>query len=348
MRVLVARAHIPFARGGAEILADALIAALREAGHEADLVAIPFQSHPPKRILEHMLAAKLLDLRCAMGAPADRVVALSFPTYFAAAARKTLWLLHLHRAAYDLWDHEFGSMGASPDGTAVRAAIMAADRREIAAIEPRFTISRRVAERVRSHLSLEADALYPPVPGAERYRCEADEPYLFFPSRISSLKRQILAVQATKRAEAGIKLVLAGPPDTIALRDELMTAIAEAGGEERITYLGSISEEKKRELYARCRAVLYPPYDEDYGYVTLEAMLAAKPVITCTDSGGPLEFVVPGETGFVTPPDADGLAAAIARIAERPDEARRLGAAGRARIDTLGINWPNTIERLLA
>ena len=37
--------------------------------------------------------------------------------------------------------------------------------------------------------------------------------------------------------------------------------------------------------------VIFPPLDEDYGYVTLEAMLAAKPVITCTDSGGPLEFV---------------------------------------------------------
>ena len=348
MRVLVARAHVPFARGGAEALADALVAALREAGHEAELVAIPFQWHPPTRILDHMLAAKLLDLRCAMGAPADRVVALSFPAYYSAAARKTLWLLHLHRAAYDLWDHAFGSLAAWPDGAAVRAAIMAADRREISAIAPRFTISRRVTERVRNFLALEAAPLYPPVPGAELYRCEADEPYLFFPSRISSLKRQILAVQAMKRAGAGIKLVLAGPTETSALADELMAAIAGAGGEERVTYLGNIGEEKKRELYARCRAVVYPPYDEDYGYVTLEAMHAAKPVITCTDSGGPLEFVVPEETGFVTTPDAEGLAAAIARIAERPGEARRLGTAGRARLDALGINWPDTIERLLA
>ncbi len=339
---------MPFARGGAEALADALVAALRAAGHEAELVAIPFQWHPPKRILDHMLAAKLLDLRCAMGAPADRVVALSFPTYFAAAPRKTLWLLHLHRAAYDLWEHEFGSLAAWPDGAAVRAAIVAADRRELAAIEPRFTISRRVAGRVRKFLDLEADALYPPVPDAERYRCEADEPYLFFPSRVSSLKRQTLAVQAMRRAGAKIKLVLAGPTETLGQRDELMAAIAAAGGEERVSYLGNVSDEKKRELYARCRAVVYPPYDEDYGYVTLEAMHASKPVITCGDSGGPLEFVVPGETGLVATPDADGLGAAIARIAERPDEARRLGAAGRARLDALGINWPDTIERLLA
>ena len=46
--------------------------------------------------------------------------------------------------------------------------------------------------------------------------------------------------------------------------------------------------------YAHSLGVIFPAVDEDYGYVTLEAMLSSKPVITCADSGGPLEFVVDG------------------------------------------------------
>jgi glycosyltransferase involved in cell wall biosynthesis len=347
MRVLVARAMVPFVRGGAEILGDALLAALREAGHQAELVALPFKTDPPERILDHMLAAKLTDLSAAFGQPVDRVIALSFPSYFVAAPRKTLWLLHLHRAAYDLWEHPRGGLSHAPNGGAIRSAIMAADAREIAAMENRFTISRRVADRVRRHLGIEASVLYPPVAG-DCFRCAPAEPFLFFPSRISLLKRQIMAVRAMQRAKSGMKLVIAGPPDAPENGRELMAAIAESGAADRVEYVGAIDEERKRDLYARCSAVLFMPFDEDYGYVTLEAMRSGKPVITCDDSGGPLEFVVPDVTGHVVPPDEDAIAAAIARIAARPAEAVRMGEAGRGRLLELDLNWPATVEKLLA
>ena len=48
-----------------------------------------------------------------------------------------------------------------------------------------------------------------------------------------------------------------------------------------------ISDEEKLRLYANCLGVIYPPLDEDYGYITLEAMLAQKPVVTTRDAGGP-------------------------------------------------------------
>ena len=116
----------------------------------------------------------------------------------------------------------------------------------------------------------------------------------------------------------------------------------------RAHWLGEISEDEKIEQYARAAGVLYPPLDEDYGYVTLEAMLAAKPVITCRDSGGPLEFVVSGETGFVTEPSAAGLAEAMDRLWENRACAQRLGQAARERYAGLRISWQNVVERLLA
>lgn len=348
MRVLVTRAQVPFVRGGAEVLADALVAALREAGHQAELVALPFRADPPERILDHMLAAKLTDIGTVLGRPVDRVIALSFPSYFVSAPRKTLWLLHLHRSVYDLWEHANAGLSNVPNGNAVRSAVMAADSRELSALEHRHAISRRVADRVQRYLGIGVNVLYPPIAGAESFRCAAAEPFVFFPSRISMLKRQILAVRAMARARTGLKLVIAGSPDTAENRHELEAAIAGCGAPDRIEYVGPVSEERKRDLYARCSAVIYTPFDEDYGYVTLEAMQSAKPVITCEDSGGPLEFVVPGVTGHVVPAEEEAIAGAIAQIAARPAEAMRMGETGRGRLLDLDLTWPATVEKLLA
>jgi glycosyltransferase involved in cell wall biosynthesis len=98
-------------------------------------------------------------------------------------------------------------------------------------------------------------------------------------------------------------------------------------------------------LYAGALGVVYPPFDEDYGYVTLEAFLAAKPVITTTDAGGPLEFVQDGVNGFICEPEASSLAAAIERLAGDRALAERLGRAGRRVAET--ITWDGVIEQLL-
>ena len=84
------------------------------------------------------------------------------------------------------------------------------------------------------------------------------------------------------------------------------------------------------ELYAGSLAVVYAPFDEDYGYVTLEAFLCAKPVITATDSGGTLEFVVDDQNGFVCAPEPAAIGAALASLAA--DRAlRRTTGPGRTR-----------------
>ena len=63
--------------------------------------------------------------------------------------------------------------------------------------------------------------------------------------------------------------------------------------------------------------------------MTLEAFLARKPVITATDSGGPLEFVVDGVNGAVVAPEARALAMAINRLRGRPASRRpRTATAG--------------------
>jgi len=125
MRIIVATVQVPFVRGGAEMHAEGLRDALQREGHEAEIVAVPFKWYPPSRILDCMLACRLFDLSESSGAKIDCLIGLKFPAYFIPHPNKVLWILHQHRAAYDMWDTQLGGF---PDGAMVRSAIMEADK----------------------------------------------------------------------------------------------------------------------------------------------------------------------------------------------------------------------------
>ena len=112
-----------------------------------------------------------------------------------------------------------------------------------------------------------------------------------------------------------------------------------------MVFAGEASADRLVELYAGARAVVYAPFDEDYGYVTLEAFLSAKPVITASDSGGTLEFVRDGENGFVCAPEPSEIGQAMARLAADLDLARRLGESGLARATQ--VTWDGVVEQLV-
>ena len=76
-----------------------------------------------------------------------------------------------------------------------------------------------------------------------------------------------------------------------------------AGNDPRIRFLGFVSDGRVAGLYANALAVLFVPKDEDFGYITIEAMLSHKPVIVCKDSGEPAALVKHGASGFVVDPD---------------------------------------------
>ena len=129
--------------------------------------------------------------------------------------------------------------------------------------------------------------------------------------------------------------------------DRIRIGIAGVGklGTFHCNTLSQIAEAELVGLYAGCRAVVFAPVDEEYGYVTLEAFLSGKPVITATDSGGPLEFVEDGVTGRVVEPDVDEVAGAIAALAASPSLAAALGEAGCARARL--VTWDGVIEQLI-
>jgi len=348
MRVLVLTTQVLFTRGGAEIHAASLVDALRKAGHEADLASIPFKWYPPEKILDHMLACRLLDITEGNGLRADRVIALRFPAYYAPHPCKVLWVMHQHRMAFDLWGGPECDMALDPQGRLVREAVEKAERELIPQSRAVFANSQNVADRLSRCCGVRAEALYHPPRGAERFHGGPSGDWFYYPGRICPLKRQELVLRALAHTREAVKVIFAGRPDNPEYMEGLLSLAKKLHVEDRVRWEGHVTDERSIELYAGSCGVLYPAQDEDYGYVPLEAMLSEKPVVTCTDSGGPLEFIADAENGLVSAPEEEALAAAMDRLWKERAFGTEAGRRGRAKIDEKGITWDNVLKQLLA
>src|SRR3981189_3359831 len=114
MRIAVAAPQVPFVRGGAELMAEDLVAALRDRGHETELVTLPFKWYPGTRVLDQAFLWRPLDLTESCGGPIDRVIATKFPAYAVRHPNKVAWVLHQFRQAYDYDRTELGQFSEAP------------------------------------------------------------------------------------------------------------------------------------------------------------------------------------------------------------------------------------------
>ena len=347
MRVVIATVQVPFVYGGAEIHAAELNKALLSQGHESEIVTIPFQYSPSERILDSMLISRLLDLSHSNGQKIDRLIALKFPAYLIPHHSKVIWLLHQHRQAYELWGTRYGDLEVHPNGMQIRNSIIQADNKVFAESRGIFGNSQNVVNRLKKFNRVQADPLYHPPQNAELFHCQSEEGYFFYPSRINPSKRQDLVIEALGKTKNPVKVIFAGQAEGDYFQ-ELEAKIEKLGLEQRVLFLGKITEQEKINYYSKALAVIYPPYEEDYGYITLEGMLSSKPIVTCQDSGGPLEFVRNRETGLIAQPNAENLAAAIDELWENRQWSEKLGKAAYSYYQSLGINWKNVVKKLLA
>jgi glycosyltransferase involved in cell wall biosynthesis len=339
MNIIVTAAHTPFLHGGASYHIQGLVAALTQAGHRVELIRFPFQFQPEASLHRLMDFCAGLDLSRPNGQPVDRVISLQFPGYGVHHPNHIAWVMHQHRAVYELYD----PASASPELAGLRDAVIAYDQRALQTVRHCFANSARVAERLQQFNRIVAEPLHHPPPLAEAYRCAPAQSYIFYPSRLETLKRQDLLIEAARHLRSPVGILIAG---TGGQQQRFLQRVEQLGLQHRIRFLGHITEAEKIAFYAHALGVFFGPFDEDYGYITLEAMLSSKPVITCTDSGGPLGFVQHDETGFVVPPDPRAIADAIDQLHADPERAARMGNAGQAHYHSLGINWSHVVERL--
>ena len=181
------------------------------------------------------------------------------------------------------------------NGREVRDAIRRADTALIPEARAVFTNSQNVSGRLKHFCGLDSTPLYHPPDDADSFYLRRggavfllSEPH----QRVQAPAARHPGAGAGGRATRGWSSAAKARmthTTTISMRTSPRSGCKTASN----SSAGS-AKRKNSGSTPNCLAVLYPPVDEDYGYVTLEGMLSSKPVVTCTDSGGPLEFIADG------------------------------------------------------
>lgn len=317
-------------------LKDALI----EFGHEVEIVTIPFKFHPESYIDDLIDIWMNQDFNEFNGYSIDKVIALQFPAYYVKHRSKIIWLMHQHRTVYELFDENISSR----ELVQLRGRIIEKDNDELSVLEKIFSMSETVSARLSKYNGINSIPIYHPPQDFNKFYCEESYGYIFCPSRLERLKRQDLLIEAMRYVRSPVKAIIAGDGGQ---NDYYSKLIGSYGIGDKVGLIGRFSEEEKITLYARSLAVFFAPFDEDYGYITLESMLSSKLVITCVDSGGPLEFVEDSINGFVLQPDPKQIAEKIDWLWNNKVTAREMGQVGLEIYRSKNISWRNVVDKLL-
>ena len=344
MRIALCSSFVPFVNGGYRNIVEWLELELRGAGHEVERVYLP-EVDTPELLFKQMAAFRFVDL-----AAADRIICFRPQSHLIRHPHKIVWFIHHLRPFYDLWDTEYRGFPADVRHEGIRDALRIADTAALQEATRVFSNSRVVSDRLRHFNDIESEPLYPPVLNAQRFHYRFTNDEIVCICRVEHHKRQHLLVEGLRHCSTPVRLRLCGAPAGADYVHSLARMAEEFGVADRLSLDSRwISEEEKIGLLADCLAAAYVPLDEDsYGYPTLEAAHAYKPILTTTDSGGPLEFVVDGVNGLIAEPEPEAIARAMDTLYADKHAAQRMGANANARIGELNINWAHVLERLLA
>ena len=365
---IVAPAPVPYVIGGAENLYRGLQDFInQQTPHSAEIFKLPSREHSFWELIDTYRRFSELDL-----AGFDVVVSTKYPSWMVAHERHVAYVLHKLRGLYDTYhftglperpegpaellefmDANAGRREALPEffermaalrgkvedafpGPLIRAIVHFLDGIGMAGVRRFGAISATVRDRA-GYFPPGADVFvgHPPTSLAG-LRPGRDRGYLFTASRLDGAKRIDLIVQAVEGLD--VQLVVAGTgPD-----EERLRAMAGAN----VRFAGRVPEAGLAELYREARAVMFVPYEEDYGYVTLEAMLCGKPVITVHDGGGTRELVEDGVSGRVVDASPEALREAIRELWADRRARRRMSRAALER--AAQVRWERVVEEIVA
>ncbi len=348
--ILVLGVKVPFTSGGQEALVKSLVSQLKQRGHLVDTVELPFNQTSKESLLEHAALWRSLDISEFAGEKVDLIICTKFPSYYARHPKKSLWLVHQHRPIYDLYGGKFCDFSDEPKDEEIRRMLVEGDCQAISECSYISGISKNVTERLKHFNNINAESLYPPIPLSGRYKCGETRPYILSVGRICRIKRIDHIVKAMPYVKAPLTLKIVGQPDEPGFMDHLQAEISKHNLASRIEFLGRVSDEELIDLYANAFSIFYGPYNEDYGYVTLEALASGKPVVTGTDSGGVLEFITHESNGLVVEPTFNSFGEAFNRLQDDKELYKKLSAQGLKDISSWGLNdskyWDVVVDKL--
>jgi glycosyltransferase involved in cell wall biosynthesis len=378
---IVAPCPIPYMVGGAEKLWWGLAAHFNEhTAHQAEIIKLPSPEHDLASLMRSYESFSTLELGAF-----DMVISGKYPAWIVSHPRHVCYMLHRLRGLYDCYPGvtEIPLELARHPGVAVlrefmrryRAArtalpeffgrwyeLMVSARppglldfpgplaRELvhwldeialstSAITRYAAISATVAKRPGYFPEGVEVAVAHPPPHREREPGSRLE-HFYTVSRLDGPKRVGLVVEAMRRVKTDLPLLVGGTgPEEPRLREL-------AAGDARIRFTGFESDAQVDERYRNALAVPFVPWQEDYGFIAVEAMQCGKPVITMSDSGGPCELVEDGVNGIVCEADPGSLATAMQRLADDRALAQSMGRKGIER--AARVTWQVVADALLS
>jgi starch synthase len=191
---------------------------------------------------------------------------------------------------------------------------------------------------------------------------DPSQPYVLFVGRITRQKGVTHLVDAIPHLPPNTQVVLcAGAPDTPEIAAEMREKIERARAvNPRIIWIDKMLPKPEAiQLYSNCSVFCCPSVYEPFGIINLEAMACRAPVVASA-TGGILEVVVDGVTGYLVPFDQDpvtsfplhpdkfsrDLAAKISAVLGDPGKARQFGDAGRKRVEEK-FSWTAIAEQTI-
>lgn len=338
-KVCICAAQVPFVRGGAELLVQSLDGELRKRGFHVDIANIPFKWYPQQQLLNSCLAWRLMDFSQSNGEDIDLVIGTKFPSYMIEHKNKVVWLIHQYRQIYDQYGTPYSSY--TEKDKKIIEQIKALDKKTLSSAKKIYTIANNTTERLKKYNKIEGETLYHPPMHYGKYYHNTYGDYILSVGRLESVKRVDLLIKALKYSNSKTRAVVAGQGPYM---EELKRIAGKENVSGQISFLGFVDDKKLLELYANARGVFFAPFDEDYGYITLEAFLSKVPVITTVDSGGVLEFVKNEENGFVTDVSPEMLGKAINKLYDSDKLCEEMGNVGYETVKD--INWDIVIDKL--
>ena len=259
------RVQVPLVRGGAELLVQQLVTELRRAASRPIACRSRSSGIRRKRSCRTRRRGVCSISARATAARSISIIATKFPTYFARHPRKVCWLVHQHRAAYELCGTSYSDFGDEEIDVGLRDRLMALDEEMLGECRGLYTISRTVSSRLEKLQRPCVDAALPSA--AHRARaCTRGAWPVRAVGRAAREEQARRSRRPCRRAPAShLRLVVVG-------EGSHRRAIEEAAedGRRRSDYLCRRGQRHRtRRALPRRTLPVYAPFDEDYGLATL-------------------------------------------------------------------------------
>jgi glycosyltransferase involved in cell wall biosynthesis len=341
-KILILSTYVPFIYGGNVNFINWLSLKIKEYYPEVlvDSILIPF-SDDPNLVLNQIEGLKKMKFNYG-----DILICSRPFSYVVEHDNKVIWFMHHLRYLYDLWDTKFNPLNTKDKkNIEFRKKLLEIDNKALKEAKKVFAISKTVANRLKKFNNIDVEIIYPPLFNNEQYYNEDYGDYIYFPSRITGSKRQHLAIQAMKYTKTNVKLIISGNIEGKYFKNHIQPLLKDSEISSKVKIIDKyIPEEEKLKLYANALAVVFVPYEEDYGYITLEAFYSKKLLITLKDSGGPTEFVENEYNGFILENDLKLLAETFDRLYSNKELAKKMGENAYSYILSKNISWDNVFK----